>query len=362
MRIRKNLEDFKPYEWQISSTNLASKLKKNNQILRFDTNTSPYISKMWLKKLSSRLDKLNINDYPDVSYNNLKKSISEYVNINQNMITVTNGSDEGLDMIAKTFIDENTNTIISTPTYMFYRIISQIMGGNVISIPRKENFIDDEELILNSITENNSIIFLCSPNNPTGNSSKRETIIHLIKNPNVIVIVDEAYSEFSGKTLVDLTNNYDNLIIIRTFSKAFSLAGARIGYMVASKTTIDLLNIVRPPNSLSVISLALAEIALKDIKFVQENIRYIINERERCKKILDKIKGVQVYRSDANFLLLKFNKLNPNKIYNLLLQKGLIVRNVSNMINLEKCLRFNIRTSAQNDILLTAFSEIIKNN
>jgi histidinol-phosphate aminotransferase len=125
---------------------------------------------------------------------------------------------------------------------------------------------------------------------------------------------------------------------------------------------IDLLNIVRPPNSLSVISLALAEIALKDIKFVQENIRYIINERERCKKILDKIKGVQVYRSDANFLLLKFNKLNPNKIYNLLLQKGLIVRNVSNMVNLEKCLRFNIRTSAQNDILLTAFSEIIKNN
>ena len=364
MRIRKNLKDFKPYEWQVSSINLASKINKNNnQIIRFDTNTSPSISKEWLKKLSSKLENLNINDYPDISYGNLKTSISNYLDINENMITVTNGSDEGLDIISKTFIDEQTYTIISSPTYMFYRVISQIMGGNVILIPRKKNFFDDEKNILNYINNhNNNIIFLCSPNNPTGNSSKRETVINFLKNPNVIVVVDEAYSEFSGKTLIDLTKKYNNLIILRTFSKAFSLAGARIGYIITSKEITNLLSMVRPPNSLSVLSLALAEIALKDDTFVKNNIKYIINERERCKNIIERNNNVQVYPSETNFLLVKFNKLNPNIIYNKLLQKGLIVRNISHLINLEKCLRFNIRTPEQNDILLDAFSEIVKNN
>ena len=363
MYIRKNLKNFKPYEWQVSSINLASKInKKNSQIIRFDTNTSPFISKEWLNKLASKLENLNINDYPDVSYDGLKLSISNYLDINKNMITITNGSDEGLDMISKTFIDEQTYAIISSPTYMFYKVISQIMGGNVISIPRKNNFFDDEENILNSTNNNNNIIFLCSPNNPTGNSSKRETVINFLETPNVIVVVDEAYSEFSGKTLIDLTKKYNNLIILRTFSKAFSLAGARIGYMITSEEITNLLNMVRPPNSLSVLSLALAEIALKDDTFVKKNIKYIINERERCKSIIERNSNVQVYPSETNFLLVKFNKLNPNIIYNKLLQKGLIVRNISHLINLEKCLRFNIRTPEQNDILLDAFSEIVKNN
>jgi len=161
--------------------------------------------------------------------------------------------------------------------------------------------------------------------------------------------------------LVDLTNRYDNLIILRTFSKAFALAGARVGYTVASKPTIDLINKVRPPNSLSVISLALAELAANDLETVKRNIKAAVQERDRCRKLIERLKGIHVYPSETNFLLLSFEKLDPNKVHKELMKRGLIVRNVSKTKGLEKCLRFSVRLPEQDDLLLTALSEIMKN-
>lgn len=363
MQYRKILKDFEPYEWEISNKDIALKFNLNEQdIIRFDTNTSPFIPKEWLNNIASKLETLGINDYPDTSYIKLRKSISKYININENQISVTNGADEGLDIISKIFIDKDTDIIISTPTYSFYSIVTKIMGGNIISIPRKKNFVDDIENILKSPKRKNNIIFLCNPNNPTGNSIERKNVIRLLNEINSVIVIDEAYVEFSGNTLVDLTKKYNNLIILRTFSKAFSLAGARIGYIIASKTMVDILNKVRPPNSLSVISLALADIAINDIEKVNDNIKLIINERTKCKNFLENIPGINVFPSDANFLLIKFNKINSDIIYNLLLKEGLIVRNLNNIQSLENCLRFSIRNSKQNNVLLNTISKIINNN
>ncbi|MFQ6135510.1 MAG: histidinol-phosphate transaminase [Nitrososphaerales archaeon] len=363
MRVRRMLEDFEPYEWETPSGDIASRLGlKVEQIVRFDTNASPTVPKKWLRELASKLEDIGINDYPDTSYLKFRRAVSRYIDIDPDRITVTNGADEGLDIIVKTFIDNGTDAVVSTPTYMFYKAVTQIAGGNIVSVPRREDFSDDEEDLLEAAKKDSTrIIFLCSPNNPTGNSTKRETAIRLLEESDVVIAVDEAYSEFSGKTLLDLTDRYDNLIILRTFSKAFSLAGARVGYMVASKKTIDLLNKIRPPNSLSVISLALAELALNDLETVRENIRFIVRERERCRSFLERLQRLMVYPSEANFLLLKFDEIDPEQVYKLLMQRGLVVRNVSRTPGLERCLRFSVRLPEQNDMLLDAISEVTGN-
>jgi len=363
LRVRRLIEDFEPYEWEKPSRDLASRLGlKVEQIVRFDTNASPKTPKKWLRELASRLESMRVNDYPDTSYLRLRTAISKRLGVELDMITVTNGADEGLDILAKTFIDEGTYAVTSTPTYTFYRVVVQLAGGGVIPVPRVGDFEDDEEGLLKAARRGDvRLIILCSPNNPTGNSSRHETVVRLLEESDVVVAVDEAYSEFSGKTFLDLTSRFDNLIILRTFSKAFSLAGARVGYMVSSKATAGLLNKVRLPNSLSVISLELAEIALNDPETVSENVRFMVSERERCRSRLDELKGVKVYPSEANFLLVKFIEHDPEEVYRRLTKRGLIVRNVSKTPGLEGCLRFSVRLPEQNDMLLEAISEITNN-
>jgi histidinol-phosphate aminotransferase len=357
------LEDFEPYEWETPSGDIASKLRLDiEQIVRFDTNASPSVPKKWLAELASKLNDICINNYPDTSYLKFRRTLSRYINTDPDRITVTNGADEGLDIIVKTFIDNGTNAVVSAPTYMFYKTVTQIAGGNIVAIPRNKDFTDNTEGLLDAAKKPGArVIFLCSPNNPTGNLTKRETVLQLLEDSGALIAVDEAYSEFSSKTLLDLTDKYDNLIILRTFSKAFSLAGARVGYMVASKKTIDLLNKIRPPNSLSVISLSLVEIALNDLETVQENIKFLIGERERCRRFLERLRGLTVYPSETNFLLLKFDTQDPVQVHKLLMQRGLVVRNVSRTLGLEKCLRFSVHLPENNDMLLDAISEITGN-
>jgi histidinol-phosphate aminotransferase len=365
LRFRKVLEGFEPYEWETPSGDIAVKLGLTvEQIVRFDTNASPKVPSRWLRDIAVRLDELGVNDYPDTSYLNLRVALSKYVNVPVDWITVTNGSDEGLDLLVKTFIDVGSKAVVSAPTYSFYKTVVQTVGGDIVSVPRLNDFSDDVESLLKAIErEDTRIVFLCSPNNPTGNSSKREDVIRLLEEAtDVAVVVDEAYSEFSGKTLIDLTDRYDNLIVLRTFSKAFALAGARVGYTVASKSTIDLINKVRPPNSLNVISLALAELAANDLDTMKSIVEATVQERDRCRETIEQLKGIYVYSSETNFLLLRFEKLNPNKVHEELMKRGLIVRNVSKTTGLEKCLRFSVRLPEQNDRLLTALAEIARSS
>ncbi len=363
MQNRHILNNFEPYRWEPSNTKIASELGLNiEKIIRFDTNTSPIIPQKWLEKLCSMIQKINVNDYPDTSYLSLRTSISNCIKTDPDKIIITNGADEGLDVFAKAYIDKGITVLISAPTYPYYKTITQLAEGNIISIFRKKDFLDNEKSLLKfAKRQRPCVVFLCSPNNPTGNCSERNTIIKLLETSDTIVVVDEAYSEFSGKTVIDLTEKYDNLIILKTFSKAFSLAGARVGYIVSSSNTIKILNKVRPPNSLSIISLVLAEIALNDVETVQNNIQSIIKERDRCKNFLQELKEIMVYPSESNFLLIKFQNINPNIVHKLLMQKGLIVRNVSGTRMLEKCLRFNIRLPNQNDLLLESIAKILDN-
>jgi len=239
-----------------------------------------------------------------------------------------------------------------------YNIVSKIMGARVVEALRKDDLTDDFDRIKASIDENTRIVFLGSPNNPTGTCVSRPDLLDLLRSFDCAVVLDEAYFEFSGETFVDLTKEYDNLIILRTFSKAFSLAGARVGYIVSSDNTIDLINRVRPPNSLTVFSLELARLALLNKELMEANVSSILSARDVLKGSLEGI-GLNVYPSKANFLLVDFRPRSPTQIHRMLIKRGIVVRDVSSMPLLDKCLRITVRDKNDNQRLVEALSEVL---
>ncbi|MFH1328767.1 MAG: histidinol-phosphate transaminase [Candidatus Bathyarchaeota archaeon] len=359
MKVRKTLKKFRPYEWEPSSEQLASKMGiKPGSILRFDTNTSPFPPKKILSELASSLIEVGVNEYPETSYFKLRSSLSKYTGAKPSQIIVTTGADEALDIIAKTFIDSGTGSLVSAPTYTMFRVVVEVMGGKSMSVLRKDDLTDDVDSILKAVNDKTRVIFLCSPNNPTGNLTQRNAILRILQETKCTIVVDEAYVEFCGETAMDLINKYQNLIVLRTFSKAFGLAGARVGYILAAEKTVELLNIMRPPNSLSVISLALAISALRNINHMKKNVGLIVNERERLSQIIKELSGIHMYPSSANFYLLKFLKLKSSYVYSKLLKQGIVSRDVGDQPKLENCLRFTVRTSKENDKLLEVLSKL----
>ncbi|MCX8188330.1 MAG: histidinol-phosphate transaminase [Nitrososphaeria archaeon] len=363
MKIRSIFENFIPYEWEISSQEVAKMANiPVEKVLRLDTNTSPFVPKKWLNKIAEMLPNLQVNQYPDTRYTELLDKICKYANVKEDCVVITNGADEGIDIVSKTFIDYGDKVIISVPTYSMLKISSQLAGAKVIEVPRKKpSFEDDVENIIQVCNrEKANVIFLCNPNNPTGNFTEIERIKSIVEETDSWVIVDEAYYEYCGKSTVNLISKYPNIVIIRTLSKAFSLAGARVGYLLANEETVKKLNLVRPPNSLTVISIKLGSIALSDIQQMREWVKEIIKEREGCYNILNSIKKIEAYPSETNFILFRVKGVDANVVHKKLFSKGICVRNLSDVKGLENCLRVTIGTREQNERFLHELNYIIE--
>ncbi|MEM4312308.1 MAG: histidinol-phosphate transaminase [Nitrososphaerales archaeon] len=356
MKERRIFSYFKPYQWEESSEAIAKKYGlEAHSIIRFDTNTSPFTPKKWLEELSSLIKDIKVNHYPDTTYISLKRALAEYNECEVEEIVVTNGADEALDIIAKSYIDCEDSVVISSPTYGMFRIVVELLGGRIIEVNRLEDFEDDFDSLLEKEAK---LFFLCSPNNPTGNSCRYEGVLKLLEKGKRIVI-DEAYYEFSLKSFKELIKDYENLIIVRTLSKAFALAGARVGYILANKKIVEHLNKVRPPNSLSVISLALAEIALKNADTMRESVKEIIEEREICYSELKNIKNIEPYKSEANFILFKILNGKAKYIHEKLMERGLVLRNFEHNNLLSNFLRFTVNLRENNKKFLNTLRYLI---
>jgi len=359
MRVRREISDIKPYVWEKSSREIAEEFNiPVERVVRFDLNTSPEIPEKLIREALELLPRLKIHEYPDTSYKALRSLLAEYCSVDIDQITVTNGSDEALDIVSKVFLDQESNVVASEPTYAMFRIVSQIMGSKVTGVLRNRDLTDNFDQIMDAIDERTRVVFLCSPNSPNGTCVSRKDLLNLLGSVDCAVVVDEAYCEFSGETCIDLTQDYENLIVLRTFSKAFALAGARVGYIVASKKTIDLLNKVRPPNSLTVFSLELAKLALKNRVLMESNVSSILRARELLKKRLEEL-GLRVYPSKANFLLVDLGARIPASIQRMLMQRGIVVRDVSSMPMLQNCVRITVRKESENERLIQMLSEVL---
>lgn len=295
------------------------------------------------------------NRYPDPLQLDLKDAISKIKGVPIENTFLGNGSDEAIDLLYRAFCEPaKDNVIILPPTYGMYEVSANINNVEVRKINLLPNYQLDLDGIAEAIDANTKLIFICSPNNPTGNSIIRTDIETILTNFKGLVVIDEAYINFAKqRSFIKELTEYPNLVILQTFSKAWGLAALRLGMAFAGRPTIDILNKVKPPYNINQATQDLALAALQNINQVNEWIKLTVEERDKLSTDLLTIPVVKkVYPSDANFILAEVT--DATGIYELLVNQGIIVRDRSKVTLCEGCLRISIGTPAENQTLLTA--------
>jgi histidinol-phosphate aminotransferase len=297
------------------------------------------------------------NRYPDPHQLKVKEKLSEIKRVPVSTIFLGNGSDECIDILQRAFCEPGIdNLIICPPTYGMYEVSANINNVQVKKVKLTPEFQLDLDAIENAIDEHTKMIFLCSPNNPTGNSLHHEDIEAVLNNYFGLVVIDEAYINFSRqKSLSTQLNEYPNLVVMQTLSKAWGLAALRVGITLASEEIIALMNKIKPPYNINQASQELALQALDEVEQVNEMIVEIVKERENLTEALVNLSFVEkVHPTDANFLLVKMN--DPVSVYKKLLEQGIVVRDRSKVELCEGCLRITVGTPDENKTLLYALA------
>ncbi|PQJ23472.1 histidinol-phosphate transaminase [Tenacibaculum sp. SG-28] len=300
-----------------------------------------------------------LNRYPDPKQSKIKKILSGIKNVAENQIFIGNGSDEVIDLAFRIFCNPGVDKALTfTPSYGMYKVSAGINDVELIELPLTASFtINLEEVSPYLADENLKLIFICSPNNPTGNCFSEESITWILNNFNGIVIIDEAYIDFSTKaSFISKLEKYPNLIISQTFSKAWGLAGARTGVAYASKELIALYNKVKPPYNVSALNQDAVYKALHNLELFEVNKRVILQEKEDLIFALQSINYVKtIFPSEANFILVEVE--DAYKVYHSLVQLNIITRNRSNLI--ANCIRITVGSPRDNEQLITAMQKIV---
>lgn len=301
------------------------------------------------------------NRYPDPYQSDLKKAIGKIKGIGDEHIFLGNGSDECIDLLYRCFCEpKQDNVIICPPTYGMYKVSGNINDIEVREAQLLENFQLHLNQIEHLIDEHTKIIWICSPNNPTGNSINRDDIETILNNFNGIVVIDEAYVNFSRhKSFIQELADYPNLVVMQTFSKAWGMAALRLGMAFASAAIVSLLSKVKPPYNINKATQDIVMEALNETDQVNDMIKELVNMRDALTRVFVQMPLVEmVYPSDANFLLVKIK--NAKKIYEYLLTKGIVVRDRSNVQLCENCLRITIGTEDEITLLVKAIKDYQK--
>lgn len=325
---------------------------------KMDANESPFnIKPEIMQSIVSKLLSTDINRYPDTNSVELRKSISEFIKVDYKNIVVGNGSDEMIHVLLNTFVDKDEVVISHEPTFSMYGINTKVLGGRYIELPTDEEFnLDIDKLISVSNDFGAKIIILCNPNNPTGNLIDKSDIVKVLDETDSIVVVDEAYIEFGGESMVDKLSDYDRLIVLRTFSKAFGAAGIRTGYLLSSDQIVEKISAVKPPYNLNVVSQLIAAELMKNSDSVMENIEVIKAERDRLNGEMQKIQNIKLYKTGANFIMFKVE--DAKSVFDKLIQNGIMIRYFSGGV-LENHLRVSVGTREENDAFLKVLKEVI---
>ncbi|MBT8244759.1 MAG: histidinol-phosphate transaminase [Winogradskyella sp.] len=301
----------------------------------------------------------NVNRYPDPQQSKVKECLAEIKGVTTSQILLGNGSDEVLDLLFRAFCEPNQDNVITLPpTYGMYSVLADLNAVEIQSVLLDDNFEPKVEEILTTQNDNSKILFLCSPNNPTANSYNSNKVEELLKKFKGIVVIDEAYIDFSSKeSWVSRLNDFQNLVITQTLSKAYGLAGIRLGICYASEFIISILNKIKPPYNVNQLSQDKALERLNDLNVVKQEIDLILKERELLTSELSEISFIKiVYASDANFLLVEVDDANFR--YSQLIKKGVVVRNRTNQPLCQNCLRFTIGTPNENKILIKILNQL----
>ena len=359
------------YTWEATDEEVSARYGiPIDQVARFDLNTSPVPPDLALRLLAANAFGRSISEYPPSDYRRLSEAAAARYGVSRNEVLVGAGADEILDLIAKAFIPAGGAAVIPTPSYAMYRVDTEQRGAAVRAVPRldaADGFALDGPAV-RAAARGADVVWLCSPNNPTGLPEPPGSIEALLagmladatetSTEPPIVVLDEAYAEFAGRSMVGLRATYPRLIVIRTASKAYALAGLRVGFALARPEMIAKLAPYRPPGSVSVPSVHIVTEALLDDEILRANLERVARERTRLTIAVEAI-GWTVYPSMTNFVLVDFGTAEgAAAVAEALLSHGLVPRTFGPGHPLAHCLRLTIRSAAENDRLLAAAATI----
>ena len=324
------------------------------KIIRLNGNENPYGPSPAVG--AALADFPNFNHYPDPEQRQLRQALSTFVGIDPERIIAGNGSDELIDMLFRMFIGPGDNIINLTPTFGMYSLGAEICGGQAVSVPRDENFEIDLKSVKLAITGNTKAIVICSPNNPTGNMPSEADVRALLET-GILVIVDEAYYEFCGQTVMPLLDEYPNLVVLRTFSKWAGLAGLRIGLGAMHPDLARTMMAVKPPYNVNLAAEVALIASLEDMPALLERVNAIVAERERMHGLLEAIPTVRPYPSRANFILCQLPEGSGQRVFDDLCNRGIFLRHWSNP-RLNDCVRTSVGFPEENDAVAAALAEL----
>ncbi|SHG23023.1 histidinol-phosphate aminotransferase [Flavobacterium segetis] len=339
--VRSNVKIMKPY----SSARDEFKDFDTANMIFLDANENPFEN--------------GVNRYPDPQQISLKSVLAKQKNVKTNQILLGNGSDEVLDLLFRAFCEPKIDNVITLPpTYGMYGVLANINAVENKEILLSDDFQPQIEKIMSAVNENTKMIFLCSPNNPTGNSFLDESVVYLLQNFKGLVVIDEAYIDFSKKeSWINELDKYPNLVITQTLSKAYGLAGIRLGICYGSSEVISILNKIKPPYNVNELSQKRALERLANSRKIDTEINSIIEQRDQILKALLDIKFVsKIYPTEANFILVKVD--DANKRYDDLIALGIVIRNRTTQALCENTLRLTVGTEEENKKLIAALKEI----
>jgi histidinol-phosphate aminotransferase len=326
---------------------------KLNGELRLDTNTNVLGSNPAAEKYLKE-HTWDLNGYPNTYSDGLRGALAELYGLETDNIIAGNGSDEMLDVIYKTFMDLGENSVVPVPSYTLYDYFVKLNGGKAIEVDLTEDFQLDVDAI---VKQDAKIVIMPSPNNPTGNCFRPKDIEEVLSRFNGIVVVDEAYAEYSDNPFVTRVEEFDNLVVLRTLSKAYAMAALRVGYAVTNKKLADMMICVKIPYSLNMVSEGAAIAAVKDQDFVRRSVEMVREQRPKLDAGLRKL-GFETFPSDSNFILAR-SPIDHKVLVDGLKERGVLIRDFGAKRRTENCVRTTVGTAEDNALLLEKAEEVI---
>jgi len=322
--------------------------------LRMDTSTNALGANPAGQKALRECASLDVGQYPSTYGDGLRGALADLYKLRPENFVVGNGSDEALDVIIKTFVEPGETVITAHPAYVLHSFFVKINGGRTATVDLDDDFQLDVEKMNGA---KGKLALICTPNNPTSNTFRLDDVKAVIEGNDRPVVVDEAYGEYAGTSFIPLVKKYDNLIVTRTFSKAYGLAGMRVGYLVAGEEMAEALQKVKIPYSLNMIGERVAMAALKDREFLERSVRVVREERPYLERGLRYL-GFEVFPSEANYILFR-STMPSDELTSKLADKGVLVRDFGKVRRLENCVRTTIGTREMNSTLLRKIGEVL---
>jgi len=352
--IRRDLKHIGPYEPILPLEALSERSGiPVESLIKLDGNENVYGCSPRVRRALSDYGFYHI--YPDPLHCELREPLEKYAGVDAVHIVAGSGSDELIDLVLRIFIEPGDRVIDCVPTFGMYPFSTQVCGGITVTVPRDDTYGVDITAVKSAIDKRTKVIFIASPNNPTGNTISRENLLELV-DTGLVVVMDEAYYEFSGQTFASLVPEYDNLIVLRTFSKWAGLGGLRAGYGIFPPGVAEIIRRIKMPYNLNIAAMIAMRESLADIDYLQNNIRAIVAERARLSSLLEK-QGILVpLPSEANFLLCRVSTGKAVDIKCALEAKGIFIRHFNKPL-LNNMLRVSVGKPEHTDALIEALSE-----